>query len=197
MRFWPIVAIGILVGVMGCDDASSPLAPSTVVPIEPVSTYVSAHRGRCPSDSELPFDIRDNGWYWVDRCQNNFGETVQLSDWCSGTRRVVGDSCVAIGNGPQPPVETTTLSVTGPTTVQDNACVQYHVTGGTAPYRLASAGGRWVTSEPCASTTPTRYTLTGPGGAIWSGTGLDPGDSAQVTVTDADGAHTTITIFVV
>ena len=66
-----------------------------------------------------------------------------------------------------------------------------HIAGGTAPYQPHHLlAGSWMVSERRArGNTPTRYTLLAPGGAIWSGTGLDPGDSAQVTVTDADGAH--------
>ena len=67
MKLQVVVALGILAGVVGCDDASSPVAPTLPVQeVGPTSTYVPAFRGRCPSDSELPFDIRDNGWYWVD-----------------------------------------------------------------------------------------------------------------------------------
>ena len=194
MRPWAIVAIGIiLAGAIGCDDGG-PLAPSPVVEdTGPSSDYVAVHRGRCPSDAELPFSVRENGWFWPDTCRNNHGEIIQLSDWCSGTRRVDRSSCVLAAFS-----MSSELAVTGQTgTVPDNACEEYTISGGTAPYRLTTAGGRWVTSAPCRGETPTRYTLTSSGPAIWSATGLDPGDSAHVTVTDADGATETFTLAVV
>ena len=82
-------------------------------------------------------------------------------------------------------------------TVVDNGCVEYSIRGGMAPYQLTSHGGRWVTSAPCRGDTPTRYTLLAPGSAVWSATGLDVGDSATVTVTDADGTRKTMTLSVV
>ena len=54
-----------------------------------------------------------------------------------------------------------------------------------------------MTSAPCRGETPTRYTLLAPGPAVWSATGLDAGDSALVTVTDADGERKTFTLKVV
>ena len=204
MRLHALVAVCLLVSVIGCDDGG-PLAPSPVVPpvVSPVvektiSDYAAVHRGRCPSDADLPFSVREAGWYWPDTCRNNHGELVQLSDWCSGTRRVARGFCVL--NVPEPPVTTTTstLTVTGPTSiVRDNACVEYTVSGGTAPYQLTSHGGRWMTSAPCRGSTPTRHTLLNPGVAVWSATGLDVGDSAQVTVTDADGERKTFRLQVV
>ena len=138
MRLHALVAIAILAGVIGCDDGGGPLAPSPIVEEKgPASNYVAVHRGRCPSDADLPFSVRENGWFWPDTCRNNHGEIIQLSDWCSGTRQVVRGACVL--NTPDPPVTTTTstLTVTGPTlTVQDNACVEYSISGGTA--RIAS-----------------------------------------------------------
>ena len=196
MRFWPLVAICILVGVIGCDDGGGPLAPTPVVEeTGPTSDYVAVHRGRCPADRDLPFSVRENGWFWPDTCRNNHGEIIQLSDWCSGTRRVIRGACVL--NTPEPP-PASTLTVTGPmSTVVDNGCVEYSIRGGMAPYDLTSHGGRWVTSAPCRGDTPTRYTLLAPGSAVWSATGLDVGDSATVTVTDADGTRKTFTLSVV
>ena len=195
------LVLGILASV-GCDDGGGPLAPSPVIlePESPSSAYVAVHRGRCPSDADLPFSVRENGWFWPDTCRNNHGEIIQLSDWCSGTRRVDRDSCVL--NSPDPPTPppptSSDLSVTGPmSTVLDGACVEYVIGGGTPPYRLASRGGRWMTSSPCRGITPTRYTLPAPGVAVWSATGLDAGDSATVTVTDADGARKIFTLAVV
>ena len=199
MRLWPLAAIGMVAVVIGCDNASSPVAPSLVVEEPgPTSAYVAVHRGRCPADADLPFSVREAGWFWPDTCRNNHGEIIQLSDWCSGTRRVDRGFCVLNAPTPPPPMEppSNPLTVTGPTTVPDNACEEFAVSGGKAPYRLTSAGGRWVTSAPCQSGTPTRYTLLRPGQAVWSGTGLDPGDSATVTVTDADGATKTATLSV-
>ena len=199
MRVHALVAIGILAGVIGCDDASSPLAPSPVVDeMAPTSDYVAVHRGRCPADRDLPFSVRENGWYWPDTCRNNHGEIVQLSDWCSGTRQVVRGACVLNRPGPTEPPPASTLTVTGPMqTVADNGCVEYSISGGLAPYQLTTHGGRWVTSAPCRGDTPTRYTRLTPGFAVWSATGLDAGDSATVTVTDADGARKTFTLQVV
>ena len=186
---WPLVAFGIILsGVIGCAD--QPLAPSPLE--EPASNYVAVHRGRCPADRDLPFSVRENGWYWPDTCRNNHGEIVQLSDWCSGPRQVVRGACVLNTS-----TKSSTLTVTGPTTVPDNGCEEFMVSGGMAPYQLTSHGGRWVTSAPCRGDTPTRYTLLVPGAAVWSATGLDAGDSAQVTVTDADGEHETFTLQVV
>ena len=188
MKPWLLVAIGVLSGVIGCADGGGPLAPSPVVVDEtgPSSGYVGVHRGRCPADADLPFSMRENGWYWPDTCRNNHAIIVRLKDWCSGTRHVARDSCVL--NSPTTSTPTTSaLTVTGPTnTVPDNACVVYSISGGTAPYQLTSHGGRWMTSAPCRGDISTRHTLLGPGPAVWSATGLDVGDSAQVTVTDAD-----------
>ena len=200
MRFWPIVAVCILAGVIGCDGGGGPLAPTPVVEeSRPSSAYVAVHRGRCPDDADLPFSVRETGWFWPDTCRNNHGEIIQLSDWCSGTRRVDRGSCVLNTPDPIVPPETSsTLTVTGPmSTVVDDGCIEYTISGGMAPYQLASHGGRWVTSSPCRGDTPTRYTLLGPGAAVWSATGLDAGDSAQVTVTDADGEIETFTLEVV
>ena len=199
MRLHALVAIGILAGVIGCDDASSPLAPSPVVDeTAPTSAYVAVHRGRCPADRDLPFSVREAGWFWPDTCRNNHGEIIQLSDWCSGTRQVVRGACVLNRPGPPEPPPASTLTVTGPMqTVVDNGCVEYSISGGMAPYQLTSHGGRWVTSAPCRGDTPTRYTRLTPGVAVWSATGLDAGDSATVTVTDADGARKTFTLQVV
>ena len=195
MRLLTIVVLGLLAGVVGCDDASSPAAPSLVELEGPTSAYVAVHRGRCPSDGDLPFSVRENGWFWPDTCRNNHGEIIQLSDWCSGTRQVVRGACVL--NSPLPPSTTSALTVDGPKAVPDNGCVAYTISGGTAPYRLTSHGGRWVTAAPCRGDTPTLDTLLGPGPAVWSATGLDHGDSALVTVTDADGARATFTVNVV
>ena len=198
MRLQTAVVLVLLAGVVGCDDGS-PVAPTPVVPgvVEgPTTTYVPVHRGRCPSDADLPFSVRENGWFWPDTCRNNHGEIIQLSDWCSGTRQVVRGSCVLNAANPLPPT-TIKLSVTGPSTVPDNGCVEYSISGGTAPYQLTSYGGRWVTSAPCRGDTPTRYTLLGQGPAVWSATGLDTGDSARVTVTDADGESATFPVHVV
>ena len=199
MRLHAAVVVGLLVGV-GCNEAVSPTAPTPVEAVAdgPTHTYVPVHRGRCPSDAELPFSVRENGWFWPDTCRNNHGEIIQLSDWCSGTRQVVRGACVLNAPGPSgPSPPSSTLTVTGPTaTVRDNACVEYSISGGMAPYQLSSAGGRWMTSAPCRGETPTRHTLLSPGPAIWSATGLDPGDSAQVTVADADGARWTVTLHV-
>ena len=200
MRLWPIVAIAILAGVIGCDDGGGPLAPSPVVEeTGPTSSYVAVHRGRCPSDADLPFSVREAGWFWADTCRNNHAEIIQLSEWCSDTRQVVGGACVLNTHEPPEPTSTSSdLTVTGPTSiVRDNGCVEYTVSGGTAPYQLTSHGGRWVTSAPCRSNTPTRHTLRKPGVAVWSATGLDAGDSAQVTVTDADGERKTFRLQVV
>ena len=186
---WPLVAFGIVLsGVIGCAD--QPLAPSPVE--EPASNYVAVHRGRCPADRDLPFSVREAGWFWPDTCRNNHGEIIQLSDWCSGTRRVVRGACVL-----NTPTKSSTLTVTGPATVPDNACEAFTVSGGTGPYQLTTAGGRWLTSAPCRRDTPTRYTLLAPGSAVWSATGLDAGDSAQLMVTDDDGATQTLTLSVV
>ena len=197
MRFL-VVAVATILAI-GCDDASSPLSPSPMPEAmeTPSSSYVPVHRGRCPADEALPFSVREAGWYWPDTCRNNHGSIVRLSDWCSGTRRVNQDSCVL--NSPSTSTPTTSaLAVTGPTeTVPDGACVEYVVSGGTVPYQLTSHGGRWMTSAPCRGETPTLHTLLGPGPAVWSATGLDAGDSAQVTVTDADGATKTWTLVVV
>ena len=202
MRFQPLVAIVFLaVVVIGCDDGGGPLAPSPVVDeMGPISAYVAVHRGRCPSDADLPFSVRETGWYWPDSCRNNHGEIVQLSDWCSGTRRVERGFCAlnTPNPPPPPPPPSIALAVTGPMeSVSDNACVAYAVRGGTAPYHLTSHGGRWMISAPCRGDTPTRHTLPGPGTAIWSATGLDAGDTAQVTVTDADGTTNTFILDVV
>ena len=200
MRLHALVAIGILAGVVGCDDVSSPVSPSIVERDGPASSYVAVHRGRCPSDADLPFSVRENGWFWPDTCRNNHGEIIQLNDWCSGTRQVVRGACVLNDPAvpPVPPSTPSALSVTGPTsTVLDGACVAYTISGGTAPYQLASHGGRWMISAPCRGNTPTRHTLRNPGVAVWSATGLDAGDSAQVTVTDADGTRETFTVHVV
>ena len=197
MRLQTAVVLGLLAGVVGCDDTSSPVAPTpvvAVVPLVPPHTYVPVHRGRCPDDSELPFSVREAGWFWTDTCRNNHGVRVQLSDWCSGTRSVDMSFCVLNTADPPPPPPPSTLTVTGPHGVPDNGCVEYSISGGTAPYGLTSYGGRWVTSAPCQSSTPTRYTLMGPGRAVWSATGLDAGDSAQVSVTDADGERKTVTV---
>ena len=107
MRIQLLVAIAILVGVIGCDAGGGPLAPSPVVEetVRPSSDYVAVHRGRCPSDADLPFSVRENGWYWPDSCRNNHGEIVQLSDWCSGTRHVDRGFCVL--STPDPPAPTT------------------------------------------------------------------------------------------
>ena len=200
MRLHVLVTIGILAGILlagaiGCNGGGGPLTPSPVVEeTNPTSAYVAVHRGRCPSDADLPFSVREAGWFWPDTCRNNHGEIIQLNDWCSGTRQVVRGACVL--NTPMP--TTSTLTVTGPTeTVPDNACVEYSISGGMAPYQLTSAGGRWMTSAPCRGETPTRYTLLAPGPAVWSATGLDAGDSAQVTVTDADGERKTLALKVV
>ena len=196
-----LVAIVILAGsVIGCD--SGPLAPSPAaveVGAAPSSDYVAVHRGRCPSDADLPFSVREAGWFWPDTCRNNHGEIIQLSDWCSGTRQVVRGFCVLNSpEPPEPPTTTRALTVTGPmSTVMDNACVQYTISGGTPPYNLTSHGGRWMISAPCRGNTPTRHSLLAPGPAIWSATGLDAGDTAQVTVTDADGTTNTFTLNVV
>ena len=197
MRPCLIVAIGIIAGSIGCDDGGSPLAPSRVVEeTGPSSAYVAVHRGRCPADADLPFSVREAGWYWPDTCRNNHGELVQLSDWCSGTRRVDRGFCVL--HASERSSTSSALTVTGPmTTVIDNACVEYTITGGVAPYNLISHGGRWMISAPCRGNTPTRHTLLTPGVAVWSATGLDPGDSAQVTVEDADGVRKTFTVHVV
>ena len=194
MRIQSTVLLVLLAGVIGCDDASSPVAPTLVEPEIPTLTYVSVYRGRCPADSDLPFSVRENGWYWADSCRNDHGEIVELRAWCSGARSVDRDVCVL---NTQPPTTTSALSLTGPHTVSDNGCVEYAISGGTAPYRLTSHGGRWVTSAPCRGDTPTRYTLPGPGRAVWSATGLDSGDTAQVTVTDADGTRETFTLNVI
>ena len=194
MRIQTTVLLVLLVGVIGCDDGG-PLAPTPVVVDEPgpTSSYVAVHRGRCPSDGDLPFSVRENGWFWPDTCRNNHGEIIQLSDWCSGTRQVVRGACVL-----NSPSMSSTLSVTGPTqTVPDNACVTYTIGGGTPPYQLATYGGQWMTSRPCRGNTPVLHTLSAPGGAVWSATGLDPGDTARVTVTDADGAREGFTVTVV
>ena len=195
MRLHLLVAIGILAGVIGCDDNSSPLAPSPVVDERgPASAYVAVHRGRCPSDADLPFSVREAGWFWPDTCRNNHGEIIQLSDWCSGTRKVVRGACVLSDSAPT----SKALSVTGPArTVPDNACVEYTISGGKVPYKLTSHGGRWMMSAPCRGNTPTRHTLQSPGIAIWSATGLDAGDTAQVVVTDANGSRKTFTLEVV
>ena len=197
MRLQTVIALGILAAV-GCDDGGGPLAPSPVVEeMAPISDYVSVHRGRCPADRDLPFSVREAGWFWPDTCRNNHGEIIQLSDWCSGTRRVVRGACVLNRPGPAVPT-TSTLTVTGPmSTVVDNGCVEYIISGGMGPYQLTSHGGRWVTSAPCRGDTPTRYTLLAPGSAVWSATGLDAGDSASVSVTDADGERKTFTLQVV
>ena len=199
MRIQTTVLLGLLAGVVGCDDSSSPVAPTTLVePIDPTSSYVAVHRGRCPSDSDLPFSVREAGWFWADSCRNNHAEIVLLSDWCSGTRQVVRGSCVLNAPTTTPPPTTIALTVTGPTsTVRDNGCVVYAISGGTAPYQLTSHGGRWVTAAPCRGDTPTLYTLLRPGQAVWSATGLDPGDSAAVTVTDDAGTRKTFTLVVV
>ena len=193
MRLQTIAVLGLLAFVVGCDDAGSPVAPSPDDPEVSISSYVAVHRGRCPSDSDLPFSVRENGWFWPDTCRNNHGEIIPLSDWCSGTRQVVRGACVLNALKPT----SSPLTVTGPHTVPDNGCVAYTISGGTAPYQLSSFGGRWVTSAPCRGATPTRYTLLTPGEAAWSATGLDSGDSAQVTVTDANGERTTVTVNVV
>ena len=201
MRLHALIAIGLLAGVIGCNDAG-PLAPTPVVDERgPSSAYVAVHRGRCPADADLPFSVREAGWYWPDTCRNNHGELVQLSHWCSGTRRVDRGFCVlntppTTTTPPRPP-PSSPLTVLGPTTVPDNACISYTIRGGTPPYRLASAGGRWMVEAPCRGVTPTRYTLSAPGVAIWSATGLDPPDTARVTVTDADGTRETFTVTVV
>ena len=202
MRLPATVVLALLVCVVGCDDASSPVAPTLVEPEIPTLTYVSVYRGRCPADSDLPFSVRENGWFWADSCRNDHGEIVELRAWCSGARRVDRDVCVLNTPASPPPVvpppTTSTLSVTGPTsTVPDDGCVTYGISGGTAPYRLTSFGGRWVTSAPCQSHTPTRYTLPAPGQAVWSATGLGAGDAAYVTITDADGARVTFTLNVI
>ena len=164
--------------------------------------YLPVHRGRCPGDSDLPFSVREHGWYWQDTCRNDHGEVVELRVWCSGTRHSVQESCVLTETTDTiKPPETTppsALTVTGPmSSVLDGACVEYVIGGGTPPYQLASHGGRWMTSSPCRGVTPTRYTLLAPGIAIWSATGLDAGDSATVTVTDADGTRKIFTLAVV
>ena len=200
MRIQTTVLLGLLAGVVGCDDTSSPVTPTPVEPIDPTSSYAAVHRGRCPSDADLPFSVREAGWFWADSCRNNHAEIISLSDWCSGTRQVVRGSCVlnAPTTTPPPPRSPIALTVTGPTsTVRDNGCVVYAISGGTAPYRLTSHGGRWVTAAPCRGDTPTLYTLLSPGQAVWSATGLDVGDSASVSVTDADGARKTLTLSVV
>ena len=200
MRLHALVAIAILAGVIGCDDGGGPLGPSPVIEeTGPSSAYVAVHRGRCPADADLPFSVREAGWYWPDSCRNNHGELVQLSDWCSGTRRVDRGFCILNSpSSPTPPSTTSALTVTGPTSiVRDNACVEYTVSGGTAPYQLTSHGGRWMTSAPCRGNTPTRHALLNPGVAVWSATGLDVGDSAQVTVTDAAGERKTFRLQVV
>ena len=205
MRLHPLVAIGILASVIGCDDGGGPLAPSPVVEeTGPTSAYVAVHRGRCPADADLPFSVREAGWFWPDTCRNNHAEIIQLSDWCSGTRRVDRGFCVLNTPGPppppppEPPPPPIALTVTGPMeSVPDNACVAYAISDGAAPYHLTSHGGRWMISAPCRGNTPTRHTLRTPGVAIWSATGLDVGDSAQVTVTDADGTTITFTVRVV
>ena len=198
MRFIPLAAIVILSAV-GCDDGGGPLAPSPVVDeMAPTSAYVAVHRGRCPADRDLPFSVREAGWFWADTCRNNHAEIIQLSEWCSNTRQVVGGACVLNRPGPTEPPPASTLTVTGPmSTVPDNGCVVYTISAGTAPYQLTSHGGRWVASAPCRGDTPTRYTLLAPGPAVWSATGLDAGDSATVTVTDADGTRKTMTLSVV
>ena len=196
MRAW--LAVVVVLAAVGCNEARSPIEPTpVVVPDVPNNTYVPVHRGRCPADTELPFSVREAGWYWPDRCRNNHGEIIQLSDWCSGTRRVDRGYCVL--NTPVGPTPTSdALTVTGPTgTVLDNACVEFTIRGGEAPYQLTSHGGRWMASAPCRGITPTRHTLLAPGVAVWSATGLDPGDSARVTVTDAAGARQTFTLAVV
>ena len=200
MRLHALVALSLLAGVIGCTDGG-PLAPTPVVDERgPSSAYVAVHRGRCPSDADLPFSVREAGWFWPDTCRNNHGEIIQLSDWCSGTRRVDRGFCAL--NDPTPTTPTTPtaspLTVTGPTlTVPDNACVVYVIGGGTPPYRLATYGGQWMTTSPCRGNTPILHTLLAPGGAVWSATGLDPGDTAQVTVTDADGTREMFTVTVV
>ena len=203
MKLQTVLVLGILAAV-GCDDGGGPLAPSPIptAAVEvtgPTSAYVAVHRGRCPSDADLPFSVREAGWFWPDTCRNNHGEIIQLSDWCSGTRQVARGSCVL--NTPDPPEPSSTsgtITVTGPmSTVPDNGCVEYTIIGGMAPYQLTSHGGRWVASAPCRGDTPTRYTLLAPGVAVWSATGLDVGDSAQVTVTDSAGTKKTWTLAVV
>ena len=195
MRLQTIVVLGFLAGVVGCDDASSPVAPSAVE--QEVSTFIYApvYRGRCPADSDLPFSLRENGWYWADTCRNDHGEIVELRAWCSGARRVDRDFCVLN----TPPTRAALDDQRPHRDGSEGSCrtmaaSSTHISGGTAPYQLASFGGRWVTSAPCRGDTPTRYTLLGPGQAVWSATGLDPGDSAQVTVTDADGERETFTV---
>ena len=197
MRLQATVLIVLLAGAVGCDDTSSPVAPTpVVVPEGPTSDYKAVHRGRCPADADLPFSIREAGWFWPDSCRNNHGEIIQLSEWCSGTRQVVLGSCV-LNSPEQPKPRSKPLTVTGPLAVPDNACIVYTINGGTAPYQLASAGGRWLVTSPCRGGTATRHTLLVPGPAIWSATGLDSGDSAQVTVTDADGERTTLSLNVI
>ena len=213
MRLHAIVVLALLTGVVGCDDASSPVAPTPVEVVAPpltISGYTPVHRGRCPADSDLPFSLREHGWYWPDTCRNNHAQIVPLREWCSGPRRVEFDSCVIVVPPPPeppppppppppptvPPTTSSALVVTGPAAVPDDGCVTYRISGGTPPYSLTSFGGRWVTAAPCESGTPTRYTLPAPGQAVWSATGLDSGDSAQMTVTDADGTSKIFTVSV-
>ena len=65
MRLQTVIVLGILAAV-GCDDGGGPLAPSPVVEeMAPTSDYVAVHRGRCPADRDLPFSVREAGWFWA------------------------------------------------------------------------------------------------------------------------------------
>ena len=183
----------------------SPRLPSSHRPslksLGPTSDYVAVHRGRCPSDADLAvFGAR--------------GRLVLARHLSEQSRRDHSTQRLVFGHPtgrpwclrPQysqsrqsQPTTTSTLTVTGPTeTVPDNACVEYSISGGMAPYQLTSAGGRWMISAPCRGDTPTRYTLLTSGGRDLVRDGVGQWRlRALVTVTDADGERETFTLKVV
>ena len=182
--FWIFILILVLVG---CEDMTSPTAPS---PIDELSSgYIPVFRGRCPSDNDLPFNIRENGWYWVDRCQNNYGETVQLSDWCSGTRSVEGDYCALTK---QSETRQKSLLVTWPPAVViNNACHELSISGGSPPYTLTStpSGGFGSSDQTCTKGHAVKtYRVSSAGLVWWSGTGLETGVPTTLRASDSVGA---------
>ena len=192
MRALLLLSIVVLVG---CEDSIAPTAPSPILEDTPdttITNYMPVFRGRCPSNNELPFDIRDNGWYWVDHCQNNYGETVRLSDWCSGIRKVDGDSCVLVTTEPPPPPpppppSTLALNIQG--YVVDGSRVPVSISGGTAPYYLTTTAGGFCIGTgnlPCTGGVGLvrRLTVRNDRNLIWIASGTEPGDTAVVRITD-------------
>ena len=87
-----------------------------------------------------------------------------------------------------------TVRLIMPATVMDGTRTSVTITGGVSPYALVTSAGGWCTrtdSPPCTGgvgLTQTR-TVNDDTNLVWSTSGMDPGDTAVLEVTDAAGAR--------